>query len=240
MRNPERRMSAVPKIERRTIGDRSNQPVIFGHASVFNQWTTLYEGQYYTWREMVRPGAYSNAIATKQDVKGLFNHDPNFVMGSTDSGTVLLREDSVGLYDEIYPSDQSQTIRDLVLIPLEREDIKGQSIGFYICDDGTSTVENKADGSRVVTTCGDITTFRYEGDMIVEEREIIAADLCDVSVVTYPQFTQTDVALRSRALGADLESRVKQFDRPHVSRSRQAALSEVVSRRLRLAEAMNR
>ncbi len=159
-------------------------PIISGHAAVFDQWATLYSGTYWTWREIVRPGAFKNALAERQDVRALVNHDVNQVLGRTASGTCRLREDAVGLFCEIDPPD-TQTARDLLEL-ISRGDISGMSIGFRV----------RPGGDRVTTTETDA--------MVLEEREILDVDLFDVSPVTYPAYPQTDVAVRSPAAVRDV------------------------------------
>jgi uncharacterized protein len=211
----ERRISGMDslKVERRAEGEA---PRIVGHASVFNEWTTLYEGRYWVYREIVRPGAFRNAIAEKQDVRGLFNHDSNFVLGRTKSGTLELEEDGSGLVARITPPD-TQTIRDLVLAPIERGDVTGMSFAFIVRRGDKPVVRTElADGSTVVASAGERITIRYEGDTRLEDRELIDLDLYDVSPVTYPAYDGTDVAMRSRFCPG-LEQRIRELDRPHTA-----------------------
>ena len=51
-------------------------PTITGHAAMFNQETDI-GGMF---REKIKKGAFSESIG-KDDVRALFNHDPNFVLG---------------------------------------------------------------------------------------------------------------------------------------------------------------
>lgn len=230
--SPEKRVRpATVRVERRAAeGGAAGEPAIVGHAAVFDVWTTLYDGKYFRWRELIRPGAFKNAIAEKQDVRALFNHDSNFILGRTKSGTLTLEEDKVGLLTRTSPPD-TQTVRDMVLTPMERGDVDGMSFAFSVRDGDTKTVTDNKDGSRVTETAGQRVTQRYEGDCYVEEREILDADLFDVSPVVYPAYDGTDVAFRSVA---GVEARAKEMDRPHPKRDgrrlRRAAA------RLRLAE----
>jgi len=173
------------KVERR---DDADAPRIVGHAIVYDQWTTLHEGRSFVWREKIARGACRSALAEGQDVRCLFNHDPNYVLGRTKSGTLRLTEDATGLLAEIDPPD-TPTVRDLVLAPIARGDVSGMSFSFLV-----------REGGQVVTT-------REEGDRIVEEREVLALDLLDVSPVTFPAYEQTDVALRSLAERREREFR---------------------------------
>lgn len=181
-------------IEVRSGADAPDRLV--GHASVFNQWTTLYESDSYRWREIVRPGAYARAIAEGQDVRALFNHDPNFVLGRTTSGTLSLAEDERGLVSEINPP-ASQLVRDLVLEPIRRGDVSQMSFAFV--PNRTKDIREKADGILVLDRGGERITVREENGVILEDRELLDVDLFDVSPVTYPAYSGTDVAVRSQA-----------------------------------------
>lgn len=182
------------RVERRADGD--SMPKIVGHASVFNQWTTLYEGTYWRWREIVRPGAFRNALAEKQDVLACINHDRGLILGRSTSGTLTLAEDSVGLLATIDPPD-TQAARDLAVL-IERRDLTGMSFAFWV----------RAGGSK--------TTIVIEGDKELEDRELFDLDLFDVSVVTDPAYPQTDVVVRSRAEHRDRPRRDPWLDRAHV------------------------
>lgn len=161
-------------VERRAEGD---PPRITGHAAVFDQWTTLYAGTYWTWREVVRPGAFRSALGEKQDVRALINHDKNLILGRSTSGTLVLSEDATGLLCEIDPPD-TQAARDLMTL-IQRGDISGMSFAFRV----------RPDGDRTVCT--------IQGEMETEDRELLDVDLVDVSIVTNPAYPQTDVAIRS-------------------------------------------
>jgi len=160
----ERRNFAVDrmKIERREAGDGH----IVGHAAVFNTEADI--GGWF--REKVAPGAFARAI-TQDDVRALFNHDPNFVLGRNKAGTLTLTEDGQGLAIDIVPPD-TQFARDLQ-VSIDRGDISQMSFGF-----------------RVLKELWDDT-----GDTAV--RTLLEVELFDVSPVTYPAYVQTDVALRS-------------------------------------------
>jgi HK97 family phage prohead protease len=48
-------------------------------------------------REKIKAGAFDDALANKDDVRCLKNHDPNLILGRTKSGTLRLESNSVGL-----------------------------------------------------------------------------------------------------------------------------------------------
>jgi HK97 family phage prohead protease len=123
------------------------------------------------WQELIRPGAATRTLAANPDVRFLINHDPNLLLGRTRAGTVTLTEDSDGVLVESDMADVSYA-RDLA-VSLEREDITQMSFGFWITSDGWS-------GS-----IHEVREFDFDGG--------------DVSVVTYPAYTQTSAELRDLA-----------------------------------------
>jgi uncharacterized protein len=175
---------------------------LVGYASMFDQWATLYESDSWVWREVVRKGAFTSALAERQDVRSLFNHDPNFVLGRTTAGTLSLRELDQGLHQETRLND-SPMIRDLVVGPIQRKDITGMSFGFSVRNKGggQTTVE-KNDGKVIVKRAGERITEYVQNNQLVTERELLSVDLFDVSPATYPAYTGTSVGLRA----ADFES----------------------------------
>lgn len=166
-----------PEIERRYIApqeirlvrEADKPPRIIGHAAVFNQLSEDLGG----FREQVIPGAFLEAIE-KDDVRALFNHNPDHVLGRNLAGTLKLSEDARGLAIDILLPD-TQTGRDL-LISLDRGDITQMSFAFTVRPNGQDWAKND-DGLWV--------------------RTVKRVRLYDVSPVTYPAYPQTDVAVRS-------------------------------------------
>lgn len=154
------------KIETRSDGEPSK---IVGHAAVFNQLSEDLGG----FREMIKPGAFASAIQT-DDVRALFNHNPDYVLGRNVSGTLSLSEDKQGLAIEITVPD-TQIGRDL-LISMERGDINQMSFGFRVKAGGSSWSEDE--NGQTIRTLTDLKLY-------------------DVSPVTYPAYPQTDAAVRS-------------------------------------------
>lgn len=169
-------------VERRTfpftgtqIETRSGAPArLKGHAAVFN---TLSENLGF-FREKIRPGAFIKTIG-KDDIRGLLNHDANYVLGRNTAGTLALAEDDRGLAVDDKPPD-TQWARDL-LVSMKRGDIDQMSFQFEVLTDDWST----------------------EGGM--EIRELIEVKLYDVSVVTFPAYTATDASVRRWVEEAGLE-----------------------------------
>jgi HK97 family phage prohead protease len=132
--------------------------------------------------ERIRPGAFDRAIR-EDDVRGLFNHDPNHVLGRSGPGTLRLSVDSKGLRYEIDPPD-TQTGRDVVAM-LARGDVSGSSFSFAPT---RTTWEEERDAK------GNVTYVRY-----LEEIAMF-----DVGPVTFPAYTSASSGVRDSA-GEDSE-----------------------------------
>jgi hypothetical protein len=164
-------------------------PTLAGYASVFDAPTDL--GPF---DEVVRPRAFRRALKTKQDVRALINHDSNLVLGRSASGTLRMTEDEKGLKVEIDPPD-TQYARDLIAV-MRRGDVSQMSFAFLPTDDGERVTRDDETGRRL--------------------RELTDVDLFDVSVVTYPAYADTSVALRSiedaeRRERSESERRAREF-----------------------------
>jgi uncharacterized protein len=159
--------------ELRAVSDDKGVRHITGYAAVFNSLSEDLGG----FREKIAPGAFARAIKD-DDVRALWNHNSDCVLGRTKSGTLRLSEDEHGLKIECDPPD-AQWVRDL-MASIDRGDIDQMSFGFI--------VRRYPDGSR--------------GAQWVEEngediRILTDVELFDVSPVTFPAYPDTEVGLRS-------------------------------------------
>ena len=150
--------------------DEASQVKIVGYAAKFNSRSKNLGG----FVEIIAPGAFDDVL--EDDTRAVFNHDPNFVLGRRSSGTLKLFIDEIGLGYEITPPD-TQTVRDLVLTPMERGDINQSSFVFRLGHRGDDWHED-------------------EDGILVRTINKVSA-LIDVSPVTYPAYTDTDSAKRS-------------------------------------------
>lgn len=150
------------------VEDVDGKPQVVGYAAVFNEETEIMR----RFREKVRPGAFAKTIV-ESDVRGLFNHDPNYVLGRNRSGTMRLEETSHGLQYRIQ-APSSDLIHDLVLEPMRRGDISGSSFSFDVI---RQEMSETADGDDV--------------------RELVEVRLWDVGPVTFPAYPGTDAEVRS-------------------------------------------
>ena len=153
--------------EQRAEGD-GEQITLVGYAAVYDEETDI--GGWF--REVIRPGAFDRALSEGQDVRALFNHDANHVLGRSKSGTLRMQSDDKGLRVEIDLPD-TQSARDVVT-SIERGDVDGMSFAF-----------------RAVRQSWD------ESDPDDLLRELLDLDISDASVVTYPAYEGTSIAKRS-------------------------------------------
>ena len=182
-------------------------PRIVGYAALFDELSTDLGG----FREIIRRGAFTQTVAG-DDVRALWNHNADYVIGRTRAGTLRLAEDERGLRFEAEPPD-TQWARD-ALVSLRRGDVNQMSFGFYARRDRWQQDE--------------------EGNTL---RELLDVELYDVSPVTYPAYPQTSVAVR--AMRAKFEhpapGQGPGREGPEAEGERQGRL-ELMRRRLELAE----
>jgi HK97 family phage prohead protease len=172
MAEQERRTISSP-VELRVVDEKSGMS---GYAAVFGSATEI-AGMF---REQIAPGAFAEAVK-RDDVRALFNHDANFVLGRSTSGTLRLIEDDKGLRYDVDVPDTTWA-RDL-MVSVQRGDVSQSSFAFEVTEDEWD--------------------YGKRGEMPM--RTIKNVRLYDVSPVTYPAYSATSVSARSRdlALAAD-------------------------------------
>lgn len=166
----------LDEIEWRDSGDpeKKNETTLRGHAAVFNKLSDDLGG----FREIIEPGAFRAVLRKQPDVRLLFNHDPNYVLGRTASGTLDLREDPTGLHVFARVDRDIGWVEDLRR-SMQRGDVDQMSFAFTDIEDADTWSYSEADG--VIRTV----------------RQDRITGLYDASVVTFPGYTQTDVNMRS-------------------------------------------
>jgi HK97 family phage prohead protease len=150
---------------------------IEGYFSVFNSEYPLWEGA----SEIVKPGAFTNSVSG--DVRALINHDSSLVLGRTKAGTLTLRQDERGLWGSIRINRDDVDAMNLYA-RVQRGDVDQCSFGFDI---KRETFVDLGDGK-----------CRWE----IEEVD----PLYEVSVCTFPAYTETSVSARKQDL-AEIEKR---------------------------------
>lgn len=151
-------------------GEGESVGKIAGLGAVFNSRSENLGG----FREVIKPGAFDDCIG--DDVRCLFNHDSNILLGRTASGTLSLTVDEEGLRYEVLPPD-TQLVRDMVLAPIARNDINQSSFAFRVAQDGDE--------------------WAHDDEGILVRTIHRCSRLFDVSPVTYPAYQAASVALRS-------------------------------------------
>lgn len=152
--------------------DGVTPPRIEGYAAVFNSPSE----EMFGFREVIEPGFFDDVLG--DDVRALFNHNRDYVLGRKSNGTLALSQDDKGLRVEIDPPNTA-IINDLVLAPMRRGDISQMSFAFTVKPNGDDWREENGQLFRVLKKGG-------------------ALRLYDVSVVTEPAYPQTSAAVRSK------------------------------------------
>lgn len=98
-----------------------------GYFAVFGETYQVFDG----WIETIERGAFARYLATGEDVKVLWNHDANIVLGSTGNGTASLREDEKGLYGSVEINENDQDAVN-AYARIARGDVDGCSFGFDV------------------------------------------------------------------------------------------------------------
>lgn len=174
-------------IERRTntvelrVAVKADKPVIKGYGAKFRTLSEpmpiIRDGEKIgTFREQLMPGCFASAIPVS-DIRSLFNHDPNLILGRTASGTMTVCEDEMGLCFEVDPPDTTYA-RNLQ-VSMSRGDITQCSFGFNVAEGGDSYTKDPNVADAWIRTIHRV------------------AKLYDVSPVTYPAYVDTQCAMRS-------------------------------------------
>ena len=151
-------------------------------------------------QEQIQRGAFANALK-RSDPVGLFNHNPDNLLGRMSAGTLRLKETDVGLeYDLDLPDLE---IGRQVRTGVDRKDIQGNSFAFRVKKDQW---EERADGSWLRTV------------MEIDE-------LYDVGPVVYPAYPDTEVALRSLAHAKAVKPPVTDESRERIQRLVEAEIA---------------
>ena len=146
-------------------------PLIVGYAAVFNQLSENLGG----FRERIAPGAFRESLAAGDDVRALWEHDPQYVLGRNVAGTLTLAEDRQGLRVAIRPP--ATTWAADLMTSMRRGDVNQMSFGFSVPKGGDSW--EMVDGTQI--------------------RTLKRVRLADVSVVASPADPTTSAEARARA-----------------------------------------
>ena len=140
-----------------------------GRAVVFNSETVIGG----TFREIIRPGALTKTLTDGRDIKMLWQHKTEFPMGSTRAGTLIFDLAQEGLDLENDPPKQAPYSG--FVENIQRGDVDSMSFGFEVIQE--------------------VVTRGRDGEM--DLREITEIKLYEVSPVTFPAYSDTEIALRA-------------------------------------------
>jgi HK97 family phage prohead protease len=180
-----------PKVEKGSIERRSfagelraadaTKFEISGYAASFGVLSRDLGG----FKERLAPGCFKRSLAAGDDVKALFNHDANVILGRRENGTLEVSEDERGLKFRVRLNPASQQHRD-IYASVQRGDISQCSFAFTVRDDAEDWEDAEDEqGKRFI------------------RRTIRECNLMDVSAVTYPAYSEnnaTSVQARSAAV----------------------------------------
>lgn len=150
--------------------DQGDEMALVGYAALFNHESKDLGG----FREIIAPGAFARSLQeADSDVKCLFNHDSNQILGRTKSGSLTLATDDRGLKFRCLINKEDPEAMALYA-RVKRGDIDECSFAFTVAKGGQSWNES----APIVRTLTDV-------------------NLLDVSAVTYPAYNGTSVGARS-------------------------------------------
>ena len=140
------------------------------YAAVFDVPSGVIREDGRTFREVIRPGAFTRSLASGRDVYACIEHDPATAFARRSTG-LMLQEDGRGLFWSCWlpPSEAA----DQVLTKVRSGGFRGCSFAF----------RPKAD--------------RWSGGPPVELCELLDVELIDVTLTARPAYPRTDYSVRS-------------------------------------------
>lgn len=183
---------SIPEL--RAGESQGDEMSLVGYAAMFNSQSKDLGG----FRETIMPGAFTRALRENQDVKCLFNHDANRILGRTTSGTLTLEQDDKGLRFRCMLDPAQQSHRDLYA-SVKRGDVNECSFAFSVDDAG----QNWSDATD-------------EKGKWYASRKLTDVNLYDVSAVVHPAYNTTSVAARNQ-VSAEVRSIVLDLVKKHAA-----------------------
>ena len=162
------RRSYIPPSQHLTTREEENgDRFVEGYFIVYEEVTELFPGVY----EKIARGAADESVA-KNDVRCLYNHNDDFVLGRKLSGTAAFMADEKGVFGKVKINTEDHAAMD-VYARVKRGDIPGCSYGYWPTKEHYEVME---DGS----------------DLWVED----VVDVVELSICVFPQYEQTDIEAR--------------------------------------------
>ncbi len=165
---------------------------IGGIAAVINSATDL--GYF---EEVILPGAFDNALSKDYDIRCLFNHEAELILGRTKANTCKVFVNGDGNLEYTWIPDYENPTHMSVVRSIMRGDITQSSFAFTIKEQTWSESEKYGSmGKRTIK--------------VIDE-------LFDVSPVTYPAYADTEADARSIVAMRDQEQEIEEAKRSQAS-----------------------
>jgi len=180
-----RPIQASEGIQRRSASElraATDDFALIGYAAKYNSMSKDLGG----FREVILRGAFARSLTEGADVKCTFNHAPDNILGRTQSGTLSLSDDSIGLHFRCQ-LDRNQTAHRDLYSAVKRGDITECSFAFTVAPGGQQWEEGP-----------------QENGQAMYKRTLTDVDLIDVAAVVYPAYPATAVAARSNGRKPDI------------------------------------
>ena len=175
----------------RAIGDQMPTE-IGGIAAVVNSVTDL--GYF---EEVILPGAFDYALNREYDIRCLFNHECELILGRTKSNTCKVFVNADGNLEYTWVPDYENPTHVSVVRSIMRGDITQSSFAFTIKEQ----------------TWTDSTKYGTMGKRTIK----VIDKLFDVSPVTYPAYAETEADARSVVAMRDQEMEIKSAELSKIS-----------------------
>lgn len=163
-----------------------------GIAAVVNSVTDL--GYF---EEVILPGAFDNALNKDYDIRCLFNHEADLILGRTKADTCKVFVNGDGNLEYTWVPDYENPTHMSVVRSIMRGDITQSSFAFTIKEQ----------------TWSESTKYGTMGKRTIK----VIEDLYDVSPVTYPAYEETEADARSIAQLRDQELEIEAAKRSNAS-----------------------
>jgi len=166
-REKETRYINIEKLETRELQE-DNKMQITGYVVQFNKRSEVI----WDFVEVVAKGAFRNSLRDNV-IKALWNHNHDYVLGSTKNATLRLKEDEFGLKFELDLPNNSWG-KDCYE-SVNRGDVDGVSFGFYVVDENWEYIESE--------------------DLYL--RTLLEIDLFEISPTPFPAYPDSKANCRS-------------------------------------------
>lgn len=155
---------------------QSGPGVLAGYAAKYMRYSQNLGG----FVEQIAPGAFAKSLGDKVPVIARYNHDDNYLLGTTEAETLRVFSDADGLPYEVDLPDTSAG-RDVAALA-KRGDLRYSSFAFHTLEDEWSVTE--------------------QGFPL---RTLLNVQLVDVAPVNTPAYLDTSTGIRSLAQRIDVD-----------------------------------